>query len=102
MPGLGKTTGWIHRMDLVKKGVSMLASCDYQKIDDQGLHLLVAGEPRVLEVDNIVVCAGQVSNRTLADKITRVPVHLVGGAHVASELDAKRAIDQATRLGAEI
>ena len=100
--GLGKTTGWIHRMDLVKKGVTMIAGCDYQWIDDQGLHLEVAGSPRTLGVDTIVVCAGQVSNRTLADEITGLPVHVVGGADVASELDAKRAIDQATRLAAVV
>ncbi len=100
--GLGKTTGWIHRMDLVKKGVTMLAACDYQRIDDQGLHLRVAGEPRTLAVDTVVICAGQVSNRSLADGITGLELHVVGGADVASELDAKRAIDQATRLAAVI
>ena len=99
---LGKTTGWIHRMDLAKKGVHMIGGCDYRRIDDHGLHLVVEGEPRVLGVDNIVICAGQMSNRALADEISGLPVHVVGGADVASELDAKRAINQATRLAATI
>ncbi|WP_286236906.1 NADPH-dependent 2,4-dienoyl-CoA reductase [Neptuniibacter halophilus] len=100
--GLGKTTGWIHRTDLAKKGVRMLNKCDYLKIDDQGLHLLVDGEPQVLPVDNVVICAGQEPCRDLQAQITAKPVHLIGGADVASELDAKRAINQGTRLAAEI
>ncbi len=100
--GLGKTTGWIHRTDLAKKGVGMIASCEYLKVDDQGLHLKVNGEPQLLEVENVVICAGQQSNRELAGQITTLPVHLIGGADVASELDAKRAILQATRLAADI
>ena len=99
---LGKTTGWIHRADLVKKGVTMLSSCEYVRIDDQGLHLLVKGEPRLLDVDNVVICAGQEPERTLADQIQHKTLHLIGGADVASELDAKRAIDQGTRLAASI
>ena len=99
---LGKTTGWIHRADLVKKGVTMLSSCEYVRIDDQGLHLLVKGEPRLLDVDNVVICAGQEPERTLADQIQNKTLHLIGGADVASELDAKRAIDQGTRLAASI
>ena len=95
--GLGKTTGWIHRADLKMKGVMMLSNCAYEKIDDQGLHLTIDGKTRVLEVDNIVLCAGQLPRRELADDITK-PVHLIGGADVAAELDAKRAIDQGTRL----
>jgi len=100
--GLGKTTGWIHRAGLLKRGVRMIPSCDYQKIDDQGLHLLVDGESKLLEVDNIVICAGQEPMRELAGQIKQIPVHLIGGADVAAELDAKRAIDQGTRLAAEI
>jgi 2,4-dienoyl-CoA reductase (NADPH2) len=100
--GLGKTTGWIHRTDLAKKGVDMIASCEYLKVDDQGLHLKVNGGPRILEVENVVICAGQQSNRELAGQITTLPVHLIGGADVASELNAKRAIHQATRLAAKI
>ncbi len=100
--GLGKTTGWIHRADLAKKGVKMLNKCDYQKIDDAGLHLLVNGEPQLLDVDNVIICAGQEPCRDLADQISGKPVHLIGGADVATELDAKRAINQGTRLAAEI
>jgi 2,4-dienoyl-CoA reductase (NADPH2) len=100
--GLGKTTGWIHRTDLAKKGVTMLNKCEYQKIDDQGLHLLVDGEPQLLEVDNVIICAGQEPKRDLADQIKDVPVHLIGGADVAAELDAKRAIHQGTQLAATI
>jgi len=100
--GLGKTTGWIHRKDLAKKGVQMLSDCEYQKIDDQGLHLLVKGEPQLLEVKNLVICAGQESKRDLSDQVKELPVHLIGGADVAAELDARRAIEQGTRLAAEI
>jgi len=98
---LGKTTGWIHRMELTRKGVHMVAACEYKKIDDQGLHLLMAGKPKLLAVDNVVICAGQKSNRKLADQITNLPVQIIGGADKASELDAKRAIDQGTRLAAK-
>ena len=98
---LGKTTGWIHRLGLLKRNVKMLAACEYTKIDDEGLHLLVNGEPRVLLVDNIVICAGQESLRELANGLD-MPFHLVGGANVASELDAKRAIDEATRVALTI
>lgn len=100
--GLGPTTGWIHRANLAKRNVQMIGSCDYVKIDDAGLHITQDGEARVLEVDTIVICAGQVSNRGLADAITETPVHIIGGAELAAELDARRAIDQGTRLGAEI
>ncbi len=100
--GLGKTTGWIHRVGLLNRGVKMIPGCDYQKIDDRGLHLSVDGESQLLEVDNVVICAGQEPMRDLVDQITRLPVHLIGGADVAAELDAKRAIDQGTRLAAEI
>jgi 2,4-dienoyl-CoA reductase (NADPH2) len=95
--GLGKTTGWIHRADLKMKHVQMLNNCEYQKIDDYGLHLTVAGEPKLLEVDNIVICAGQKSRRELQDMVN-IPLHIIGGADVAAELDAKRAIDQGVRL----
>jgi 2,4-dienoyl-CoA reductase (NADPH2) len=98
---LGKTTGWILRMELTRKGVNMVAACEYKRIDDQGLHLLIAGKPRLLKVDNVVICAGQESNRKLADQITHLPVQIIGGADTASELDAKRAIDQGTRLAAK-
>jgi len=95
---LGKTTGWAHRAGLSKRGVKMLNACEYQRIDDQGLHLTVKGEPRYLEVDHIVICAGQDPNRTLAEQLSTKPVHFIGGADKANELDAKRAIDQGTRL----
>lgn len=100
--GLGKTTGWIHRSGLAKKGVKMLNKCEYQKIDDAGLHLAVDGEAQLLEVDNVIVCAGQEPRRELSDQISNKPVHLIGGADVAAELDAKRAINQGTRLATEI
>ncbi len=99
--GLGKTTGWIHRRGLKKRGVKMLSGCAYHKIDDKGLHLSIAGENQVLEVDNIVICAGQEPLRSLVEGLT-VPHHLIGGADLAKELDAKRAIDQGVRLAAEI
>lgn len=100
--GLGKTTGWIHRTGLKNKGIHMLPSCDYKKIDDAGLHLSIAGEDRLLEVDHIVVCAGQDPNDMLLADLDGMVVHKIGGADVASELDAKRAIDQGTRLAAEV
>ncbi|MCP4090050.1 MAG: FAD-dependent oxidoreductase, partial [Gammaproteobacteria bacterium] len=99
--GLGKTTGWIHRTGLKNRQVKMFSSCDYQKIDDQGLHLTIAGEQQVLDVDNIIICAGQESLQTLTDGLTK-PYHLIGGADVAAELDAKRAIDQGMRIALEI
>ncbi|TCS40210.1 NADPH-dependent 2,4-dienoyl-CoA reductase [Reinekea marinisedimentorum] len=97
---LGKTTGWIHRTALKNRGVEMLSGVEYQKIDDEGLHLLVDGEPRLLAVDNIVICAGQEPCRDLFDPLTEagLNVHLIGGADKAGELDAKRAIKQGTEL----
>ena len=102
--GLGKTTGWIHRTSLRNRGVEMLSECSYIKIDDAGLHLTTGGEPRVLEVDNVVVCAGQVSARELVEPLQQagIEVTLIGGAHEAGELDARRAIDQGTRLAASV
>ncbi len=99
--GLGKTTGWIHRADLKMKRVQMLNCCDYQKIDDAGLHLMVAGESKQLAVDNIVICAGQEPRRELQDMV-QIPLHIIGGADVAAELDAKRAIDQGVRLAIDL
>lgn len=98
---LGKTTGWIHRLGLIKRGVKMLSGCSYHHIDDDGLHLLVGDEPRLLEVDNIIICAGQDPLRELTKELT-LPYQLIGGADVATELDAKRAIDQGTRVAAAI
>jgi 2,4-dienoyl-CoA reductase (NADPH2) len=98
---LGKTTGWIHRAGLINKGVNMMPGCTYDKVDDQGLHITVNGNAEVLDVDNVVICAGQDPLRELVDGLNK-PHHLIGGADVAAELDAKRAIDQGTRLAAEI
>jgi len=98
---LGKTTGWIHRLGLVKRGVKMLAGCEYLGINDDGLQLLVDQQPRLLEVDQVIICAGQEPLRELAEGLQK-PYHLIGGADVATELDAKRAIDQGTRLGASL
>ena len=103
--GLGKTTGWIHRAALKMKNVNMVGGVNYEKIDDAGLHISF-GEarenPQVIEVDNIVLCAGQLPERSLADALEAkgVACHVIGGADVAAELDAKRAINQGTRLAA--
>ncbi|MEP4892495.1 MAG: NADPH-dependent 2,4-dienoyl-CoA reductase [Aliiglaciecola sp.] len=98
---LGKTTGWAHRAGLLAKGVKMVAGVEYLKIDDQGLHIKVNDEVQVLDVDNVIICAGQDPLRELADGLNK-PYHLIGGADVAAELDAKRAIDQGTRLAATL
>ncbi|MEA2169810.1 MAG: 2,4-dienoyl-CoA reductase [Solirubrobacteraceae bacterium] len=98
--GLGKTTGWVHRAALNQKGVEQISGVSYDRIDDAGLHITVGGTSRVLEVDNVVICAGQEPRRELASALPGV--HLIGGADVAAELDAKRAIDQASRLAARL
>jgi 2,4-dienoyl-CoA reductase (NADPH2) len=100
--GLGPTTGWAHKLSLRRRGVKMLKSVQYERIDDHGLHILVDGEPALLPADTIIVCAGQESERSLFDELSaqRSGVHLIGGADVAVEIDAKRAIDQASRLAA--
>ncbi|MFB8139772.1 oxidoreductase [Streptomyces parvus] len=102
--GLGKTTGWIHRTELRHRGVEMIAGVSYDLIDDEGLHLTVDGERRVLPVDTVVLCAGQEPRRELYEELSAgaVPVHLIGGADVAAELDAKRAIRQGTELAAAL
>ena len=99
---LNKTTGWVHRTALKAKGVQMLGGVSYERIDEAGLHIRVDGEPRMLEVDNVVICAGQEPNRALADELIALGIttRVIGGADVAAELDAKRAIAQATRLAA--
>jgi len=99
--GLGKTTGWIHRTGLANKQVAMIPGCEYHKVDDQGLHLSVGGEAKVLDVDNVIICAGQEPLRELVEGLHK-PYHLIGGADVAAELDAKRAIDQGTRLAVSL
>ena len=108
--GLGKTSGWAHRAVLKDSGVEMVPAVTYDRIDDDGLHVRIgvtddsAGEARVLDVDHVVVCAGQESVRGLYDELVEagVSAHLVGGADVAAELDAKRAIKQATELAATL
>lgn len=97
---LGKTSGWVHKASLKSRRVHFMQGVEYLKIDDRGLHVMGAHGPQILEVDNIIVCAGQDPLRELVEPIEAlgVPVHLVGGSSVAAELDAKRAIDQATRL----
>ena len=101
---LGKTSGWAHRAVLKQSGVEQVSGATYDRIDEAGLHLTVDGEPRLLEVDDVVVCAGQESVRSLYDELVELdpqrPVHLIGGADVAAELDAKRAIEQGMRVAA--
>ena len=98
--GLGKTTGWIHRTSLKARRVAMSSSVTYERIDDAGLHVTVEGQPAVLPVDHVVICAGQEPQRELLGALEAAgrQVHLIGGADVAAELDAKRAILQGTRL----
>ncbi|GAA2299187.1 NADPH-dependent 2,4-dienoyl-CoA reductase [Streptomyces kunmingensis] len=102
--GLGKTTGWIHRTELRHRGVTMVAGATYDRIDDAGLHITVDGEPSLIPVDTVVLCAGQEPKRSLYDDLVaagRTP-HLIGGADVAAELDAKRAIKQGTEVAAAL
>jgi 2,4-dienoyl-CoA reductase (NADPH2) len=104
---LGKTTGWIHRAALRMKRVEMLGGVNYERIDERGLHVSFGErrtQPTVLAVDNVVLCAGQVPHCDLYDplEMSGVTVHKIGGADVASELDAKRAIDQGSRLAARL
>ncbi|MER6097999.1 NADPH-dependent 2,4-dienoyl-CoA reductase [Streptomyces sp. NPDC001728] len=102
--GLGKTTGWIHRTELKHRGVAMVAGVSYDRIDDEGLHLTIGGEAQLLPVDTVVLCAGQEPRRDLYEDLVAAGrvAHLIGGADVAAELDAKRAIDQGTRLAATL
>jgi 2,4-dienoyl-CoA reductase (NADPH2) len=104
---LGKTTGWIHRAALAAKGVRMIGGVNYERIDEKGLHITHGPERKeaeLLAVDTVVLCAGQLPARDLVEGLTTagIPHHLIGGADVAAELDAKRAIDQATRLAARL
>jgi 2,4-dienoyl-CoA reductase (NADPH2) len=104
---LGKTTGWIHRAGLKMKAVDMKAGVNYEWIDAEGLHISY-GEarerPELIACDTIVLCAGQLPNRSLVDALEAegIPCHVIGGADVAAELDAKRAINQGTRLAAAL
>jgi 2,4-dienoyl-CoA reductase (NADPH2) len=101
---LGTTTGWAHKISLDRKGVNMMAGVQYERIDDQGLHIQHQDEIKVLEVDSVVICAGQESDNELYSAVNsqRDNVHLIGGAELATEIDAKRAIDQGFRLAAAI
>ena len=101
---LGKTTGWIHRLSLRHYGVKMIAGVSYDRIDDDGLHYSVNGKAHRLKVDNIILCAGQLTQRELHEPLMEagVSTHLIGGANLAAELDAKRAIDEGTRLAARL
>jgi 2,4-dienoyl-CoA reductase (NADPH2) len=102
--GLGKTTGWIHRNSLLARGVKMWGGIVYQRIDDSGLHIIRDGSPLLLPVDRVIICAGQEPNRALAAPLQALgkSVHIIGGADVALELDARRAIAQGTRLALEL
>ncbi|HGK4619496.1 TPA: FAD-dependent oxidoreductase [Yersinia enterocolitica] len=102
--GLGKTTGWIHRTSLAMRGVKMLNSVSYESIDDEGLHIIRAEQASCLPVDTIIICAGQEPRRELHQPLLEMgkTVHLIGGADIAAELDARRAIDQGTRLALAI
>ncbi|MFC5731490.1 MULTISPECIES: FAD-dependent oxidoreductase [Nocardioides] len=102
--GLGLTTGWIHRAELASRGVQMIADVRYLKVDDDGLHVEIAGEPSTLAVDTIVVCAGQEPSRGVYDALVEkgLEPHLIGGARVAAELDAKRAIRHGVELAASL
>ncbi len=101
---LGKTTGWIHRATLKAKGVKMLGGVEYLGVDDAGLRIRIDGQEQLLDVGTVVVCAGQEPRRTLADALQAAgrSVHIIGGADVAAELDAKRAIDQGSRVAAAL
>ncbi|MEO9079235.1 MAG: NADPH-dependent 2,4-dienoyl-CoA reductase [Rhodanobacter sp.] len=101
---LNKTTGWVHRATLKAKHVTMIGDVTYRRFDDEGLHITVAGKSQILPVDHVVVCAGQEPNRQLADELIAagMKVHVIGGADIAAELDAKRAIAQGTRIASEI
>jgi 2,4-dienoyl-CoA reductase (NADPH2) len=101
---LSKSTGWIHRAALVARGVRVIPGCSYHKVDDAGLHYSVDGQAHLLEVDTVVVCAGQDSERDLARALqqTGANIDVIGGARYASELDAMRAIDEGTRLAYKI
>lgn len=102
--GLGKTSGWVHRATLKKKGVHMLAGVTYKRVTDEGLWIEIDGQEQLLAVDHVVVCAGQLPQRELQQELidAGASVHLIGGADVAAELDAKRAIRQGAELAAQL
>jgi 2,4-dienoyl-CoA reductase (NADPH2) len=98
--GLGKTTGWIHRTSLKNRQVEMISGVSYRKVDDAGLHISVGEREMLIPADTVVICAGQEPQRELQAALLAAgcSVHLIGGADVAAELDAKRAIKQGTEL----
>ena len=102
--GLGRSTGWAHKIGLQRKGVTMLNGIEYLSIDDEGLHITNQGDPQTLDVDTVIVCAGQEPDdqlyRQLAKSINNL--HIIGGAELATEIDAKRAIDQGCRFAASL
>lgn len=102
--GPGRTTGWIHRRTLEKRGVKLWSGVQYQAIDDEGLHILVNGQTHTLDVDNIVICTGQTSVDNLSQQLTAlgVSVHVIGGAEDAGEVDAKRVIRQGVELASKL
>jgi 2,4-dienoyl-CoA reductase (NADPH2) len=102
--GLGRTSGWAHRAVLRQAGVRQVRGATYVQVDDAGLHLVVDGAPVLVEADHVVLCAGQESVRGLYDELVTAGAraHLIGGADVAAELDAKRAIEQGTRVAAAL
>ncbi|MDN5746685.1 MAG: NADPH-dependent 2,4-dienoyl-CoA reductase, partial [Nocardioidaceae bacterium] len=103
---LGKTSGWVHRASIKDLGVHQIVGVTYDRVDDAGLHISVGGKPQVLDVDHVVLCTGQESVRDLDQDLRSAgfkgAVHVIGGADVAAELDAKRAIRQGTELAARL
>jgi 2,4-dienoyl-CoA reductase (NADPH2) len=102
--GPGKTTGWIHKRTLEKRGVHLLGGVSYEKIDDQGLHISFDGKEQLLEADKVIICAGQESVRPFEDKWSQLEgkLHVIGGADYAGELDAVRAIRQGVELAVKL
>lgn len=103
---LGKTTGWVLRQKMKRAGVTQIGGVSYTQVDDRGLHIVVNGEPRLIEVDNVVICAGQLSVNELYQALNpwgkSRHVHLVGGAYLAAEVDAERAIREGAEVAARI
>lgn len=102
--GLAKTTGWVHRMTLKRAGINMLAGVKYRRITPEGVFITREGKDELIDADTVVICAGQESENSLAAALEKAgeKVHLIGGADVARELDAQRAIDQGVRLAVEL
>ena len=101
---LALTTGWALKAALARRGVQQLGGVTYERVDDDGLHIRVNGQARTLDVDQVVVCAGQEPNAALAVELASAPIetHIIGGAHEASQLDALRAIEQGTRVALQL